>query len=259
MSLCAQTDIRNLEDEFFNLDELENSADIAKAVDKNIQRALKGDELQYSVSELNKVMRVFGVENYDKSVDKGFEVAGDKISTALGKGTSKITKAFGVPLDDKKVESFFKAGVHTKLMDKLDHSWGIFNQRLYLNSVDNLKKLQGFSKDEISNIYEYLHGWKKIGELAEHTRAAANSLKNIIAKNADELVRLGVLRAEDKIENYVKHYFEPLLQKSEAEIEAHFNKIGLGEKFKRKELSKAELEELGLMKDEYAIINTIRE
>ena len=259
MSLCAQTDIRNLEDEFFNLDELKNSADIAKAVDKNIQRALKGDELQHSVSEANKVMRVFGVENYDKWVDKIYEIAGDKISTALGKGASKITKAFGVPLDDKKVESFFKAGVHTKLMDKLDHSWGIFNQRLYLNSVDNLKKLQGFSKDEISNIYEYLHGWKSQGELAEHTRAAANSLKNIIAKNADTLVELGVLRAEDKIENYVKHYFEPLLQKSEAEIEAHFNKIGLGEKFKRKELSKAELEELGLMKDEYAIINTIRE
>ena len=191
MSLCSQTDIRKLEEEFFNLDELENSADIAKAVDKNIQRALKGDELKHSVSDFGK--------KTDKAIDKVFEIAGDKISTALGKGSVKLTKVFGVPLDDKKVESFFKAGVHTKLIEKLDHSWGIFNQRLYLNSVDNLKKLQGFSKDEISNIYEYLHGWRQVGELAEHTRAAANSLKNIIAKNADTLVPLGDLRDEDKI------------------------------------------------------------
>lgn len=260
MSLCPQTDIRNLEDEFLNLESLDDSIDIAKAVDKNIQRALRGDELQHSVSEVNKALRFIGSnKNYDKAIDKAFDIAGDKVATALGKGASKITKTFGVPLDDKKVENFFKAGVHTKLMDKLDHSWGIFRQRLELNAKDNLQKLKGFNKDEISNIYEYLHGWKGMDELAEHTRTAANSLKNIIKANADELVKLGVLRAEDSMENYVKHYFEPLLKKSEAEIEAHFNKIGLGEKFKRKELSKAELEELGLMKDEYAIINTIKE
>ena len=251
MSVCAQTDIRNLEDEFFNLDELENSADIAKAVDKNIQRALKGDELQHSVSDFGK--------KTDDAIDKVFEIAGDKISTALGKGASKITKAFGVPLDDKKVESFFKAGVHTKLMDKLDHSWGIFNQRLYLNSVDNLKKLQGFSKDEISNIYEYLHGWKKIGELAEHTRSAANALKNIIARNAEELVRLGALRAEDKMEDYVKHYFAEHAEQQKNAIARAINKITHGKHFARKDLSREQLEKLGLLEDEFAIINTIKE
>lgn len=251
MSLCAQTDIRSLEDEFFKLDELDDSIDIAKAVDKNIQRALKGDELQHSVSKIGK--------GWDKGVDKAFDIAGDKISTALGKGAVNLTKTFGVPLDDTKVESFFKAGVHTKLMDKLDHSWGIFRQRLELNAKDNLQKLKGFNKDEISNIYDYLHGWKNGHALAEHTRAAAYSLKDIIKRNANELVKLGVLRKEDRMDDYVKHYFKPLLQKSEAEAQRHFNKLGLGEKFKRKELNKMELEELGLMKDEYAIINTIKE
>lgn len=250
MSDCPRRDIRNLENEFLNLDELSGD-DIAAAALKNIERALKGDELNHSVSELGK--------GWDKAVDKGFEVAGDKISTALGKGATKITKAFGVPIDDKKVESFFKAGVHTKLMDKLDHSWQIFTQRLHLNSMDNLNKLKGFSKDEISAIYDYLHGWKGLNELSERSQSAANSLKSVIDHNANQLVELGVLRAEDKMEYYVKHYFAPLVEKSETEFERNLNRLGLTEKHRRNELSKAELEELGLMKDEYAIINTIKE
>lgn len=259
MSDCPKNDIRNLENEFYKLDEL-GEGDIAKALDANIEKALKGDALEHSVSEVNKVLRFFGSKrDYDKWVDESSAFVGDKISSAFGKSAAKITKAFGVPIDEKKVESFFKAGVHTKLMDKLDHNWQKFNQRLHLNAMDNLNKLKNFSRDEIKDIYEALHGWKNIDDLAEHTKGAARSLRNVIDKNANELVELGVLRSEDKMENYVKHYFEPFVKRSEAEFEAHLNNLGLSEKYKRKELSKEQLEELGLMKDEYAIINTIKE
>lgn len=255
MSDCARKDIRNLDNLTFRLDEFDGD-DIAAQLEAGIKKAISGEELEHSVSELGK--------GWDKAVDKGAAWFGDKVGGKLAKmataGVVKTTKAFGKELEPAKVEKLFKAGIHQKLMDEQDRAYNVFAQRLTLNAQDNLNKMDRFSDDEVAGIYDFLDGQKELGELAEHTRSAAQSFRNIIDKNANELVELGVLRQEDKIKNYVKHYFEGYKEKSEAEFAAHLkNTFGLDRTYKRKDLTPEQLKELGLMRDKYAIVNTIKE
>lgn len=249
MSDCPRKDIANTNiavrgvvDEL--LENGANADEIAQNFSKQIDKIIKGEEVA-SFSE-------FG-EKYAKGVEKLGEKTGDAIKRAAVWSLKKVG------ISDEAAKAFVRSGAAIKLVDHLNYNLNTFKNRVELNAADNAKKLANFSKDEIKGIYEYLHGWKKEGELAEHTRAAANSLKNIIARNAEELVRLGALRAQDKIENYVKHYFAEHAEKQKSAIARAFNKLAQDRHFARKDLSKDELEGLGLLQDEFAIINTIKE
>lgn len=240
----AQTNIavRGVVDEL--LENGANADEIAKNFSKQIDKIIKGEEVA-SFSE-------FG-SKYAKVIEK----AGEKTADAIKRAAVWSLKKAGV--SDEAAKAFVRSGAAIKLVDHLNYSFNTFKNRVELNALDNAKKLANFSKDEIKGIYEYLHGWKKENELAEHTRAAANSLKNIIKTNADELVSLGALRAEDKIEDYVKHYFTQHAQEYKNAFARAFNKLAQDSKHARKDLSKEELEGLGLLEDEFAIINTIKE
>lgn len=249
MSDCPRKDIANTNivvrgvvDEL--LENGANADEIAQNFSKQIDKIVKGEEVA-SFSE-------FG-ENYAKLVEK----KGEQTTNAIKRAAVWSLKKAGI--SDAAAKAFVRSGAAIKLVDHLNYSFNTFKNRVELNALDNAKKLANFSKDEIKGIYEYLHGWKQLGELAEHTRAAANALKNIIAKNADELVRLGALRAEDKIEDYVKHYFAEHVEQQKNAIARAFNKLAHDRHFARKDLSRDELEKLGLLEDEFAIINTIKE
>lgn len=249
MSDCPRKDIANTNiavrgvvDEL--LENGANADEIAQNFSKQIDKIIKGEEVA-SFSE-------FG-EKYAKGVEKLGEKTGDAIKRAAVWSLTKIG------ISDAAAKAFVRSGAAVKLVDHLNYNLNTFKNRVELNAADNAKKLANFSKDEIKGIYEYLHGWKKEGELAEHTRAAANSLKNIIARNADELVRLGALRAEHRMEDYVKHYFAEHAEQQKSAIARAFNKLAQDRHFARKDLSKDELEKLGLLEDEFAIINTIKE
>ena len=249
MSDCPRKDIENTNiavrgvvDEL--LENGANADEIAQNFSKQIDKIVRGEEVA-SFSE-------FG-EKYAKGVEKLGEKTGDAIKRAAVWSLKKVG------ISDAAAKAFVRSGAAVKLVDHLNYSLNTFKNRVELNAADNAKKLANFSKDEIKGIYEFLHGWRKEGELAEHTRAAANALKNIIARNADELVSLGALRAEDKIENYVKHYFAEHAEQQKNAIARAINKITNGKYFARKDLSREQLESLGLLEDEFAIINTIKE
>ena len=249
MSDCPRKDIANTNiavrgvvDEL--LENGANADEIAQNFSKQIDKIVKGEEVA-SFSE-------FG-EKYAKGVEKLGEKTGDAIKRAAVWSLKKVG------ISDEAAKAFVRSGAAVKLVDHLNYNLNTFKNRVELNAADNAKKLANFSKDEIKGIYEYLHGWKQLGELAEHTRAAANALKNIIARNADELVRLGALRAEDKMEDYVKHYFAEHAEQQKNAIARAINKITHGKHFARKDLSREQLEKLGLLEDEFAIINTIKE
>lgn len=249
MSDCPRKDIANTNiavrgvvDEL--LENGANADEIAKNFSKQIDKIIKGEEVA-SFSE-------FG-DKYAKWVEK----KGEQTTNAIKRAAVWSLKKVGI--SDEVAKAFVRSGAAVKLVDHLNYNLNTFKNRVELNAADNAKKLANFSKDEIKGIYEYLHGWKQLGELAEHTRAAANSLKDIIARNAEELVNLGALRAEDKIENYVKHSFAEHAEKQKNAIARAFNKLAQDRHFARKDLSKEELEKLGLLQDEFAIINTIKE
>ena len=61
------------------------------------------------------------------------------------------------------------------------------------------------------------------------------------------------------MENYVKHYFAEHAEQQKSAIARAFNKLAQDRHFARKDLSKEEIEGLGLLEDEFAIINTIKE
>ncbi|MCI6343591.1 MAG: hypothetical protein MR769_02755 [Campylobacter sp.] len=249
MSDCPRRDIANTNiavrgvvDEL--LENGANADEIAQNFSKQIDKIIKGEEVA-SFSE-------FG-EKYAKWVEK----KGEQTTNAIKRAAVWSLKKVGI--SDEAAKAFVRSGAAIKLVDHLNYNLNTFKNRVELNAADNAKKLANFSKDEIKGIYEYLHGWKKEGELAEHTRAAANSLKNIIARNADELVRLGALRAEHRMEDYVKHYFAEHAEQQKSAIARAFNKLAQDSQHARKNLSKEELEKLGLLEDEFAIINTIKE
>ena len=256
MSDCPRKDIANTNiavrgvvDEL--LENGANADEIAQNFSKQIDKIIKGEEVA-SFSELGWINKELG-DKYAKWVEKKGEQTTNAIKRAA---VWSLTK---VGISDAAAKAFVRSGAAVKLVDHLNYSLNTFKNRVELNAADNAKKLANFSKDEIKGIYEYLHGWKQLGELAEHTRAAANALKNIIARNADELVNLGALRAEDKIENYVKHYFAEHAEQQKNAIARAINKITNGKYFARKDLSREQLEKLGLLEDEFAIINTIKE
>lgn len=256
MSDCPRKDIANTNiavrgvvDEL--LENGANADEIAQNFSKQIDKIVRGEEVA-SFSELGWINKELG-DKYAKWVEKKGEQTTNAIKRAAVWSLTKIG------ISDAAAKAFVRSGAAVKLVDHLNYSLNTFKNRVELNAADNAKKLANFSKDEIKGIYEFLHGWRKEGELAEHTRAAANALKNIIARNADELVRLGALRAEDKIENYVKHYFAEHAEQQKNAIARAINKITNGKYFARKDLSREQLEKLGLLEDEFAIINTIKE
>lgn len=228
-----------------------NADEIAQNFSKQIDKIIKGEEVA-SFSELSLINKELG-EKYAKGVEK----LGDKTEAVIKRAAVWSLKKVGV--SDETAKAFVRSGAAVKLVDHLNYSLNTFKNRVELNAADNAKKLANFSKDEIKGIYEFLHGWRKESELAEHTRAAANALKNIIKRNADELVRLGALRAEDKIDDYVKHYFAEHIEAQKSAIARAFNKLAQNRHFARKDLSREQLEKLGLLEDEFAIINTIKE
>lgn len=250
MSDCPRNDMRNLHSAVYSItDELmdagADATKIAQTYKENIDKMIKGEEVA-SFSE-------FG-SGWGKKVDNFFDNSADKIKAAavwsLEKGGVSTAAA----------KAFVREGVAVKLVDHFNYAHIKFKNNLELNAADNAKKLSQFSKEEIKGIYEFLHGWKDLGELAEHTRSAATSLRNIIKANADELVRLGALMAEDSMENYVKHYFSEHVEAQKSAIRRQISNYLKGDKhYKRKELSREELEKIGLMEDEFAIVNTIKE
>ena len=163
MSDCPRKDIANTNiavrgvvDEL--LENGANADEIAQNFSKQIDKIVKGEEVA-SFSELGWINKELG-DKYAKGVEKLGEKTGDAIKRAAVWSLKKVG------ISDEAAKAFVRSGAAIKLVDHLNYNLNTFKNRVELNAADNAKKLANFSKDEIKGIYEYLHGWKQLGELA---------------------------------------------------------------------------------------------
>ena len=252
MSDCPRKDIRNLNKVLADLGETAQAGDIEKVLNKNIENALKGTDFEHTITDLSKISPELG-KKYENWVNNTVSTDG------VAKGASKAAKIFGKELDEEKVKKLMNSGAATKLLDSMQYSFNTFRQNLTINCYDNLNKLENFSAEEVDKIWWALNGTTKIADLPEHLRGAAQSLHNISNRNADELIRLELMREEDKIEFYTKHYFAKHLDDSKEELKKWLHGIGLDENYRRKNLTPEQLKELQIATDKYAIVNSLRQ
>jgi hypothetical protein len=192
-------------------------------------------------------------EFWDAGVDKLFDRAGK----ALGKADEAAVGFIN------RVNPFgweFKAGkfFHTDLQKKLIEVNEIF--RVASNNIRNdaaklARSLSEFAAEDRVALTRALAGDAPIETLRPEMRPLYDRLKAAISKNADDLIEAGALLPENKIEDYVKRYYEDYIEKSQAARNMLMKKT-----FRREETTLEERIAWGLIEDaSYVIPHTIAE
>ncbi len=198
-------------------------------------------------------------KKYNDGVDNIIDVGYDKL---FGLGEKFVTPAKnvldGMGVKGAKNAKWFEITKLQKELNEVINDFKIGKAKVY-DEANNIKTaLDGLSKEDSKNLLKVMNGDMDLKDLRGDLHTTYNIFRNQIDQNANELVDLGLLSADDKIENYVKRYYEDYIK----ENETVYSSAGVAyDKFKkRKDLSYDERVKLGMVEDSsFVISNTIAE
>lgn len=236
------------------------SLDTSAAKMNDSQKELKKQEI---LDKLKNQSEIFVNDSFTNTSPKGWEKWESKVDKAFNSGVAKeklanTLKKLG--LSDEAVEKVLNTKNHPLkvLADNLNYDYKTMANRIEMDAKYTYDLLNKYSKDDVEKVFEALDGTAKPDELPEHLQNLYGKVRKTIDDNAKELIELGVLKEENAIKDYVKHYYAKYLEQND-NIIFRLNKFGLAKTFKRKNLSEEDLKELGLQKNAFAIVNTVKE
>lgn len=202
----------------------------------------------------------------EKGINKFFNASRDKTSTVFNAGAKKAIEKINSWTGSKIPEQWADFLVQPnspmrKHLDEINSDTQLMNQRLDMNEHYTFSLLEKYPKEQIENVARALDGQIEATALSEAEKPLYEKIRNTIDKNAKRLIELGVLKEENQIKDYLKHYYDHYTREG-AQISGAIrsNKLGIDKTHKRKNVSDERAGELGgLRMDAYAIVKTISE
>ncbi|NOQ32426.1 MAG: hypothetical protein GQ570_15060 [Helicobacteraceae bacterium] len=177
----------------------------------------------------------------ESNVDRGFDFLSEKLEVLNEK------------FDSHNMLTTSKA---QKDLHNIVKEYEIESNNIYTQAGELKSSLEGLHKDDGENIVRALNGDLDPFELSDNHKAIYDRFRDVIDKNADELVEAGALNEKSRVQDYVKRYYEKHL-----ETQSLVSKMFTHKRFeKRKNLTYDERIALGMVEDaSFVIPKTIAE
>ncbi|AQW87092.1 hypothetical protein CPIN18021_0245 [Campylobacter pinnipediorum subsp. caledonicus] len=184
-------------------------------------------------------------DNWDKKVDKLFEIAGkltDDASVKIAQKNPQIAKILSLSKYGREINNILDDFTKTKM--------GIYAHAKRVR--DNLSQL---NKDESKLLFKAMDGEIESKDLPDYLKQTYATYRKIIDDNATDLVKAGALSEDKKLSNYIKRYYEKHLKENEKTKKLLFDEFKA-----RKDLTYDQRVGLKMIEDSsFAISKTIAE
>lgn len=176
-----------------------------------------------------------GINKYENAVDRIFE--GENTPALVKKGMSVLDLRNAAKRQiDGAIESFFRESA-----------------AINAQARTAAKYLDKFDAAQSEQLFNALDGKIAKADLPEELQATYQKLRDTIDHNANELVKAGALKQENKLTDYIGHYYDEYMQNERGKISRT-----LGKFYARKDLSEAQKRALGLRTDiSFVVANTL--
>ena len=176
-----------------------------------------------------------GINRYENAVDRIFE--GENTPALVKKGMSVLDLRNAAKRQiDGAIESFFRESA-----------------AINAQARTAARYLDKFNTAQSEQLFNALDGKIAKADLPEELQATYQKLRDAIDHNANELIKAGALKQENKLTNYIGHYYDEYMQNERGKISRT-----LGKFYARKDLSEAQRRALGLRTDiSFVVANTL--
>lgn len=176
-----------------------------------------------------------GINKYENAVDRIFE--GENTPALVKKGMSVLDLRNAAKRQiDGAIESFFRESA-----------------AINAQARTAAKYLDKFDAAQSEQLFNALDGKIAKADLPEELQATYQKLRDTIDNNANELIKAGALKQENKLTDYIGHYYDEYMQNERGKISRT-----LGKFYARKDLSEAQKRALGLRTDiSFVVANTL--
>lgn len=176
-----------------------------------------------------------GINKYENAVDRIFE--GENTPALVKKGMSVLDLRNAAKRQiDGAIESFFRESA-----------------AIGAQARTAAKYLDKFDAAQSEQLFNALDGKIAKADLPEELQATYQKLRDAIDHNANELIKAGALKEENKLTDYIGHYYDEYMQNERGKISRT-----LGKFYARKDLSEAQKRALGLRTDiSFVVANTL--
>jgi len=176
-----------------------------------------------------------GINKYENAVDRIFE--GENTPAWVKKGMSVLDLRNAAKRQiDGAIESFFRESAAINAQAR--------TAAKYLDKFDTAQSEQ---------LFNALDGKIAKADLPQELQATYQKLRDAIDHNANELIKAGALKQENKLTDYIGHYYDEYMQNERGKISRT-----LGKFYARKDLSEAQKRALGLRTDiSFVVANTL--
>ena len=176
-----------------------------------------------------------GINRYENAVDRIFE--GENTPAFIKKGMSVLDLRNAAKREiDGAIESFFRESAAIGAQARIV-----------------AKYLDKFNTAQSEQLFNALDGKIAKADLPQELQATYQKLRDAIDHNANELIKAGALKQENKLTDYIGHYYDEYMQNERGKISRTFDKF-----FARKDLSEAQKRALGLRTDiSFVVANTL--
>ena len=176
-----------------------------------------------------------GINKYENAVDRIFE--GENTPAWVKKGMSVLDLRNAAKRQiDGAIESFYRESA-----------------AINAQARTAAKYLDKFDAAQSEQLFNALDGKIAKADLPQELQATYQKLRDTIDHNANELIKAGALKQENKLTDYIGHYYDEYMQKERGKISRT-----LGKFYARKDLSEAQKRALGLRTDiSFVVANTL--
>ena len=176
-----------------------------------------------------------GINKYENAVDRIYE--GENTPALVKKGMSVLDLRNAAKRQiDGAIESFFRESAAINAQAR--------TAARYLDKFDAAQSEQ---------LFNALDGKIAKADLPQELQATYQKLRDTIDHNANELIKAGALKQENKLTDYIGHYYDEYMQNERGKISRT-----LGKFYARKDLSEAQRRALGLRTDiSFVVANTL--
>ncbi len=176
-----------------------------------------------------------GINKYENAVDRIYE--GENTPALVKKGMSVLDLRNAAKRQiDGAIESFFRESAAINAQAR--------TAARYLDKFDAAQSEQ---------LFNALDGKIAKADLPQELQATYQKLRDTIDNNANELIKAGALKQENKLTDYIGHYYDEYMQNERGKISRTLDKF-----YARKDLSEAQRRALGLRTDiSFVVANTL--
>ena len=176
-----------------------------------------------------------GINKYENAVDRIFE--GENTPAFVKKGMSVLDLRNAAKREiDGAIESFYRESA-----------------AINAQARTAAKYLDKFDAAQSEQLFNALDGKIAKADLPQELQTTYQKLRDAIDHNANELVKAGALKQENKLTDYIGHYYDEYMQNERGKISRT-----LGKFYARKDLSEAQKRALGLRTDiSFVVANTL--